>query len=209
MTVRRGSIAAGPAESGNRRAADRIEHEHVLVVGGTGMLFAASMALTDRCRRLTSVARTERSLGRLDAALSGAACMHHLLPLDWSAPEAFLDGIARHVQSVGPPSLAVVWVHADALGPAVAAALAGDGMVCDFYQVRGSAVADSAAETPATADLPPCVRYRQVILGFRAEGGSSRWLSDAEISRGVLAAIERAEPVAVVGRVRPWSRRPR
>jgi hypothetical protein len=43
--------------------------------------------------------------------------------------------------------------------------------------------------------------YHQIILGFRAENGRRRWLSDAEISEGVLDAMERGDDVTVVGEV--------
>jgi hypothetical protein len=42
---------------------------HTLVIGGTGMLRQASIQLAGRSQRLTSVARTRRSLAALDAAL--------------------------------------------------------------------------------------------------------------------------------------------
>jgi hypothetical protein len=55
--------------------------------------------------------------------------------------------------------------------------------------------------------LPDC-RLRQVVLGFRADAGVSRWLTDAEISDGVLAAIRADRAYSVVGQVAPWSARP-
>ena len=52
------------------------------------------------------------------------------------------------------------------------------------------------------------IRDSQAILGFVVEGGRSRWLTDAEIAAGVLAAIDGDEDPSVVGTVRPWTMRP-
>jgi len=43
------------------------------------------------------------------------------------------------------------------------------------------------------------VEYAQVLLGAVREESGSRWLTDEEISTGVLAAVDAGEPVAVVG----------
>ena len=72
-------------------------HKHILIIGGTGMLKAASIALADRINVLTSVARTERSLNALDQALARPGVVHHLLPLDWTEPTTFLDFLVRHL----------------------------------------------------------------------------------------------------------------
>jgi hypothetical protein len=47
-----------------------------------------------------------------------------------------------------------------------------------------------------------------VILGFVLEGGHSRWLRNAEISQGVLQAIDTDAKRFVVGTIEPWSARP-
>jgi hypothetical protein len=47
-----------------------------------------------------------------------------------------------------------------------------------------------------------------VVLGFRVEGARSRWLTDVEISGGVLAAVGADAALAIVGEVAPWSARP-
>lgn len=52
------------------------------------------------------------------------------------------------------------------------------------------------------------IRYREIILGFVLEGDRSRWLTDAEISAGVLAAVDADQPRYIVGTVRPWHLRP-
>ena len=51
------------------------------------------------------------------------------------------------------------------------------------------------AEVEALSD----VRDSQVVLGFKRESGVSRWLTDDEISDGVLEAIRKREAQHSVG----------
>jgi hypothetical protein len=79
--------------------------------------------------------------------------------------------------------------------------------------VLGSATGDPShpdrllTAAAVTDGLPDC-GLRQVILGFRVEGGRSRWLTDAEISEGVLQAVRTDADLAIVGQVEPWPARP-
>lgn len=52
------------------------------------------------------------------------------------------------------------------------------------------------------------LRYRQVVLGFIIDDGVSRWLTDTEISDGVLRSLESRDDEFIVGRIHPWSERP-
>jgi hypothetical protein len=82
-----------------------------------------------------------------------------------------------------------------------------------MFQVLGSAANDPAHPwrldlARQVADgLPDCA-LRQVVLGFQIEGGRSRWLTDAEISEGVLEAVRLDRPYSVVGVTEPWNARP-
>jgi hypothetical protein len=113
----------------------------------------------------------------------------------------------------GPFGVAVAWIHStppDA-AEAVARAVANPASPCVFVHVLGSAAADPSRPDDGRrarfASIPGLL-YREAILGFVVEGGSSRWLTDAEISAGVLRAVEGSAPRTVVGTVTPWSARP-
>lgn len=176
---------------------------HTVIVGGTGMLLAASLALAERSRRMTSVARTRRSLTMLDAAVRDVGCEHHVLPLHWGDAERFVLEIERHVAATEPPDLVLAWIHDDDLAIRLAERLASPGRRFAFVHVVGSATgsaiaaADAArAKLRAHADV---VSYRQVVLGAHRSERGVRWLTHAEISGGVLEAIERSQPRFVVG----------
>lgn len=180
---------------------------HTLVVGGTGMLRAASVVLATRSKRLTSVARTQRSLSSLNAELAGTDCIHHMLALDWNAPDHFLAQIQRHVEATEPPELVVAWIHDDHLALRLAVSLAGMGHFLQFFHVIGSAgtnpkhIADALLQG---LGLHPNLRYHQVVLGAHRSGGQMRWLTHQEISAGVLQAIEAGQAQWIVGELENW-----
>jgi hypothetical protein len=174
---------------------------HILVVGGTGMLSGLCEALAGDGGRLSLLAR--RSSGWRGAPARAFDC-------DYRDEAAFADAVDAALAANGPVDLAVAWIHdarlpanrilAERLGPA------------RLFQVLGSATADPARpdrlQVAAAAAQGLDCQMRQVVLGFQVEAGQSRWLSDDEISRGVLAAIRRDEPYCVVGVVEPWGARP-
>lgn len=107
----------------------------------------------------------------------------------------------------------MVWIH----GTAPAAPLAVARLVGEpdrpgrYFHVLGSASADPSRPDPerlAAFQALRNIRYREIILGFVIEGGVSRWLSHAEISAGVLAAVDADQPRTIIGTVEPWHRRP-
>ena len=150
---------------------------HAVVVGGTGMLAAATRMLTTRGHAVTCIARRNADLGR------GVTVEQ----VDYRDTGALRAALARATQSRGPIELALCWIHTDApeAPRVVAEALA---LGARLVQVFGRRVWP-------LEDVPLHVAYRQVLLG--SIGG--RWLSHGEISACVLEAIDADRPVSVVG----------
>jgi hypothetical protein len=186
-------------------------YSHTLVIGGTGMLREATIALAQRSTLLTAVSHSRSALRELGQALSGTPCERRLLSLDWQNAAEFISTLKRHIEASGAPSLVVAWLHDPALGPVVANAISLLDSRCDFFQVLGIHAADPArAPNDLYASLAPRgeLGYHQVILGFTKTESGSRWLTHSEISAGVLEAIARKAPSHIVGTVTPWSDRP-
>jgi hypothetical protein len=183
-----------------------------LVIGGTGMLRKASVAIARKFSAFTAVAGTRASLHALAQDIGDLnAHQQYYLDLDWDDQDKFLAALSRHLSKCDPPSLVVAWVHNPSLGPRIANALTTPRYTCEFFQILGSAGRGPTSQAAALknqvnrrADLT----YHQVILGFRRDGGHSRWLTNDEISEGVLDAISAKLPTYVIGTVTPWSERP-
>jgi hypothetical protein len=186
-------------------------HSHILIIGGTGMLKEVSIALASTTTTLSSVARTKRSLFALDTALGDLKVTRHQLQIDWSNPRDFTRSLSTHVQRVGVPSLVVAWLHDDDLGIEVARCCSSVSTQCDFFQIRGSSAAaphEDASSFAQPFEALPGINFHQVILGFKRIPTGSRWLTNAEISAGVLQAVNEAAPLSIVGVVEPWSAAP-
>lgn len=170
---------------------------HVLVVGGTGMLTGLVEALAGDGGRLSLLSRhASQHPGGLD-------CDYHD---DAAFRRALADAMARN----GPIELAVAWFHTLKIA---APRLLAEQVSGRMFQVLGSGVADPAhphrlATAAAVADGLVDCRLRQVVLGFRVTDARSRWLTNEEISAGVLDAVRSDRPMTVIGQVEPWSARP-
>jgi NAD(P)-dependent dehydrogenase (short-subunit alcohol dehydrogenase family) len=189
------------------------DRRHALVVGGTGMLRQVSLFLAERGYTVSVVARQMVGLNLL--AQAAGAFRGHIVPLalDYRDGASLRAALLATGEKHGQISLAVCWIHSVAPdAPHLVAEVVGSGpIICRYFHIRGSAVADPS-RTRSEAEKPfaryPTLHYRQVILGFVLENGRSRWLTDAEISQGVITAIEEDHEYSIVGVVEPWSSRP-
>lgn len=129
---------------------------------------------------------------------------------DYHDETGFRAALEAAVLRHGPIDLAVAWFHTLKIAaPRVLAERVRGRM----FQVLGSATADPAhprrlATAATVADGLEHCRLRQVVLGFRVIDGRSRWLTNDEISAGVLDAVRNDRPLSVIGQVEPWAARP-
>jgi hypothetical protein len=183
---------------------------HVLVVGGTGMLRPVAMELARRGHATTVIARSREPLADMAEESGGFV---HPLPLDYRELETLEAELRRAIHERGALTLIVAWIHASAPAAplAIARVAAHDDSALRYVHVLGSAADDPSAPDPRRRQAFEAIgriEYEEVILGFVHEPDGSRWLTDAEISAGVLAAIDAPAPRHLVGVTRPWSDRP-
>ena len=86
----------------------QIEHSHVLVVGGTGMLREACIHLAARASALTVVARSSAGLRALEQESANAITG---ISVDYFTDDEFRKRLAQAVQARGFFDLAVAWLH--------------------------------------------------------------------------------------------------
>lgn len=147
----------------------------ILIVGGTGMLAGATRVLAAGAPRTVLVARRPEALAA-EVGAEGVA-------LDWAATDA-----ADRISAIpGGFDLGVIWLHEGAchLTRAFEDRLAPDARV---IRVHGSQSMDPSVRAARDPAPRPDLRRQVVILGWHHAPGGRRWLSDAEISAGVLAA---------------------
>ncbi|MGH7566100.1 MAG: hypothetical protein ACREK2_04640 [Gemmatimonadota bacterium] len=185
---------------------------HALVIGGSGMLRWACTHLASRGAIVTVIARDR---GRLDALAAEAAGMPgRIVPLscDYENPERLTGAIDGAAHELGRPDPTIVWMRRDARESLHAAARTLDGGpgVSRFVHVLPSAARSRVVRKRLRDEFAPYpwLRYRQVVLGFMIDDGVSRWLTDTEISDGVLRSLEHHDDEFIVGKIHPWSERP-
>jgi hypothetical protein len=172
------------------------EFQHALIVGGTGMLLQASAFVAARARRVTLVAR-----GAAQAAAELGLGSDAALPLDWRHADAFGSALRQRAAALGAIDLALLWLHDD--GQQALEALLRDLAQAKalVVHVLGSADADPGAGNAAIRSLAMrhgLLSYVIVVLGSTpGVGGGRRWLTDAEISAGTIAAIRTGRDVMV------------
>jgi len=172
---------------------------HILVVGGTGMLSGLVEALAGDGGRLSLLSRRASTV----AGENGFDC-------DYNDTKAFIAALGAAVERSGPIDLAIAWFHSLKIAtPRLLAEQVDDRL----FQVLGSATADPGhpdrlGRAASVAEGLPACRLRQVVLGFKLTAGGARWLTNAEISEGVLEAVSADRALTIVGQVEPWSARP-
>lgn len=179
---------------------------HALLVGATGMLADAARWVIARSIHAVVLGRDTAKIGAVTGAAPGSATPG---PIDHRDQSALRSLLLTHTDRRGSFDLALVWLHTDAAAalPLIAGAC---GPEARMVLVCGSASADpSRINTERVRAIArPGLHLQRVTLGFVIEPGGSRWLTDAEISRGTIDALTSGAPDTIVGAVTPWDQRP-
>lgn len=159
-----------------------------LVIGGSGMLAGAVVVLTKSYDVVGVVGRDIAKLDRLQDSSS------RIVPItvDYSDTVHFSAILDKFVEEKGSPELVISWVH-DHTPDAVL--IAAEHCTGDFYDVTGqSGIQPNHISHEHEAKLSH-IRYHRVILAHKG----SRWLTNDEISDGVLAAVTQGLKQYIVG----------
>lgn len=178
--------------------------KHALVIGGTGMLKEATLWLTEQDYHVSVIARNSSKMKRLMMECNNPDSITPIL-VDYKDSELFAAELRKlH----GKIDLVVAWIHSvapEALG-IITSTFASQRDTWQLYHVLGSS--SNISEIKKKVQAPDNCSYHQVQLGFILEGNASRWLTNEEISSGVIAAIESGRALHVVGVLEPWEKRP-
>lgn len=187
--------------------------QHVLVIGGTGMLREVSLWLVGQSSVVSVIARSEKRLNRMaeEVAVSGGRV--NPLILDYRDDVRLKSAVQEAILEQGQISLVVSWIHgvAPEAHRIIAELLNAQTQPCAWFDVLGSAATDpSASMSDREVEFSEWkhILYRSIVLGFIVEGSQSRWLTDNEISAGVIHALSNGVRSSIVGQVQPWERRP-
>ena len=178
--------------------------KHALVIGGTGMLAKVSIWLSENGYHVSVIGRNPEKMQRLMD--QNPAQLTPVL-VDYTNTKELAEQLHHVQQQNGPIHLMVAWIHS--IGTQVIPCLMeslSHSQSWKLVQVNGSS--SKLANIKAKTAVPPHVDYHQILLGFKIEGGLSRWLTHDEISDGVLKAIQENKSKHIIGTITPWEKRP-
>jgi NAD(P)-dependent dehydrogenase (short-subunit alcohol dehydrogenase family) len=179
--------------------------QEALVVGASGMLSDVVRWLSQEGYHVTVVGRDIGKLQRLQAS-SAHPDAFSLLDLDYHETEQLRQRIAKLLTERERIDLVVTWIHTTApeAMPILIQELSRQESEWRLYHVNGS----RAWKKPPQVPTIPNGTYNSIILGFVLEQDGARWLTNQEISQGVIRAIQSEEPLSIIGVVEPWEKRP-
>lgn len=177
------------------------------------MLRGASLHWVKEFDTVSVIARHRARLNELAQAAQANYYTINPIALDYSEEPALRVALEAAITQFGPITLAVCWIHSTApRAPLVIAeSLTHSLESCRFFEIVGSATANPsriAEESSMRFKHLRSLQYRQIVLGFVTEKDRSRWLTETEISEGVIRSVAEDRDYSVVGTVRPWSARP-
>jgi NAD(P)-dependent dehydrogenase (short-subunit alcohol dehydrogenase family) len=174
---------------------------HHLVIGATGMLAETARTFAREGHTVSAVARTKKNLIELVKQTQVDDGVINPVALDYTETDALSQKLTEAITILGPIDTAVCWIHKDAPQalPAVGAILQAQAAPCRLFHIlshnKGVGKADSLVTEAKN------ISYRTITLGYKVEGAARRWLTDDEISWGILEAIYENRIEAVIGQI--------
>jgi len=171
--------------------------KHAIVIGGTGMLSAVSCWLVDECFQVSVVGR---NLVRMNQLIRKVKKTDSITPIlvDYHHEDTLREKLKLTIAENGEPALVVAWIHStakEALDIVIQESASQNPW--KLFHVLGSRT--NASVVKDTYRLDENCLYRQVQLGFVLEAETSRWLTNKEISDGVIEAIKEDNSYKLVG----------
>lgn len=183
--------------------------QHALIVGGTGMLSEVTLWLANHYERVTVIGRTEEKFNLLQDKASHPERLH-FISCDYQDVDDFTKKVADVLDIEGPAELAVTWIHSNNKQALIQLERIISKINSDewkLFHIHGSM---ASRQPHRTLTGSPNCKDHEIILGFILKGNdSSRWLTNYEISAGVMDAIKENSHTKVIGTVEPWDRRPK
>ncbi|MEH7307417.1 short-chain dehydrogenase [Neobacillus drentensis] len=179
--------------------------KHALVIGGTGMLASVSMWLVNDGFHVSVIGRDPVRMSRL---VSKKPSMITPLLVDYRLDEELRKQLKESIKKHGEFNLVVAWVHSTGKNvfKVISDVLPDNAQHSRLFHILGSQANLGAIRDQV--QLNENYLYRQVQLGFVMEENASRWLTNEEISAGVIESIKDDKLNHLVGVLEPHDARP-
>lgn len=181
--------------------------KHALVIGGTGMLSGVSLWLLAQGYHVSVIAR---DADRMKNLIEKTNLKGNITPIlvDYKRNEELQEKVQATIEQNGSIDMVVAWIHSTAPEALeiIAKEVSSSEKIWELFHVLGSSTDVNKIKKRVTMS-EDCL-YHQIRLGFVIEDNCSRWLTNKEISDGVIASIEERSKIRTVGQIEPWEKRP-
>lgn len=181
---------------------------HALVIGGTGMLSETSLWLVSKGYHVSVIGRNPNRMEKLIEKSLDKSLFTPVL-VDYSDDNLLKKKLRYINEQNGEINLIIAWIHSyakSALDIILREISNCNKVEWRLFHVLGSRM--NLSDIKGELNIPPLCRYCQVQLGFIIEGENSRWLTNKEISQGVIESIKNDTLINIVGNIEPWEKRP-
>lgn len=171
------------------------------------MLSSGSLWLLAKRYHVSIIARNS---GRMKQLIENAGIKNHVTPIfvDYKNYDELQKKVHSIIEQNGNIAIVVAWIHSTA--PEALGIIAKENSVnkndWELYHVLGSG--SDVNEIKREVTMPEECLYYQIQLGFVIEGDRSRWLTNEEISAGVIEAMEEKNKIVTIGQIEPWGKHP-
>jgi len=184
----------------------------VLIVGGSGMLAKFTQTIANSNTDVVVICRNQNKFNK-NFAEKNTSHIHGMF-MDYRNTEQLCSHLTNYTDTYGKFDSVVSWCHSE-VSEGVQQTIA-DYVVSRYFNIFGSAAANPHDQSILTEfwksveQSNPALHSHSIVLGFIVKKGirTSRWLTNSEISDGVLQAFENKKAEHIVGQVEPWPLRP-
>ena len=176
------------------------------------MLKDAALYFAMHAFTVSVIARTQASLEKLISS-KGESGFIVPLKLDYADSDALAKKLLSAVNESGEFETVISWIHShcESAHEIIAGIIGKADTNCRYFHIKGSASYNPSGTDEDVEQIISNyknISYRKIILGFVREKDTSRWLTNTEISNGVIDAVNYDKEYHVIGKTEPWELRP-
>lgn len=180
-----------------------MSRKHALVIGGTGMLSDVSLWLVHQGYVVSVIGRSQSKHEKLKVKTSTPERIHSLR-VDYRDQDSLEAEVRGAIKQFGPISVVVSWIPSLPSLELISSIISETNVEWKLHQVKGSRryFEEDDLKVPANC------HHRSIYLGFVIEADESRWLTNEEISSGVIRSMEEDAQESIIGVLHPYEARP-
>lgn len=177
--------------------------KNALVVGGTGMLSNVSLWLGRKGYRVYVIGRNSEKMNRLIKKSPSKSLITPIL-VDYRNEAELRENLNSFKKKNGEIDLVVAWIHSiaeNALDLIIKEFSNSNNHKWILFHILGSNA--NLEEIKNNINILEDCQYHQIQLGYIRENGYSRWLTNEEISNGVIDSIINEKLINIIGLTGP------